>query len=162
MQKVPGVFERPPDSGVYWISYTDSDGNRRREKAGKLTAALDLIRGPLFAGVPEGRFAWAYNSGLVSEMEVAIIGAASELAENCLAAEEPAVGLAGLGKALVATKDHGVADDLLTAAGATGNLATLERAWRDVIGVLNEDAVTLQRSYEAIRNRIREADGLAG
>lgn len=44
MQKVPGVFERPPDSGVYWISYTDSDGNRRREKAGKLTAALDLIR----------------------------------------------------------------------------------------------------------------------
>jgi site-specific recombinase XerD len=44
MQKVPGVFERPPNSGVHWISYTDSDGNRRREKAGKLTAALDLIR----------------------------------------------------------------------------------------------------------------------
>jgi site-specific recombinase XerD len=44
MQKVPGVFERPPDSGVYWISYTDSDGIRRREKAGKFTAALDLIR----------------------------------------------------------------------------------------------------------------------
>jgi site-specific recombinase XerD len=44
MEKVPGVFERPPNSGVYWISYTDSDGNRRREKAGKFGAALDLIR----------------------------------------------------------------------------------------------------------------------
>jgi site-specific recombinase XerD len=42
MSKIPGIFERPPDSGVYWISYTDTDGNRRREKAGKLSAALDL------------------------------------------------------------------------------------------------------------------------
>jgi hypothetical protein len=159
-------FRLGPNVSTDWDQFKEvvaraheSDPSTAREL---LAAALDLIRGPLFAGVPEGRFAWAYNSGLVSEMEVAIIGAASELAENCLAAEEPAVGLAGLGKALVATKDHGVADDLLTAAGATGNLATLERAWRDVIGVLNEDAVTLQRSYEAIRNRIREADGLAG
>ncbi|MBZ5700290.1 MAG: tyrosine-type recombinase/integrase [Acidobacteriia bacterium] len=43
MAKVPGIFERPPDSGVHWISYFDIDGKRRREKAGKLTAALDLL-----------------------------------------------------------------------------------------------------------------------
>jgi site-specific recombinase XerD len=41
--KISGIFERPPDSGVHWISYTDTDGNRRREKAGKLSAALDLL-----------------------------------------------------------------------------------------------------------------------
>jgi site-specific recombinase XerD len=43
MSKIPGIFERPPDSGVYWISYFDCEGKRRREKAGKLTAALDLL-----------------------------------------------------------------------------------------------------------------------
>jgi site-specific recombinase XerD len=41
--QVPGIFERPPNSGVHWISYFDTDGKRRREKAGKLTAALDLL-----------------------------------------------------------------------------------------------------------------------
>ena len=44
MSKIPGIFERPPDSGVHWISYYDADGNRRREKAGKLSAALDLLQ----------------------------------------------------------------------------------------------------------------------
>jgi site-specific recombinase XerD len=43
MQKIRGIFERPPDSGVHWISYFDAEGKRRREKAGKLSAALDLL-----------------------------------------------------------------------------------------------------------------------
>lgn len=43
MAKIPGIFERPPNSGVHWISYTDASGMRRREKAGKFSAALDLI-----------------------------------------------------------------------------------------------------------------------
>jgi site-specific recombinase XerD len=40
---IPGIFERPPGSGVWWISYLDADGVRRREKAGKMSAALDLV-----------------------------------------------------------------------------------------------------------------------
>jgi integrase len=43
MEKIRGIFERPPESGVYWISYFDIEGKRRREKAGKLTAALDFL-----------------------------------------------------------------------------------------------------------------------
>jgi site-specific recombinase XerD len=43
MEKIRGIFERPPGSGVYWISYYDAEGKRRREKAGKLSAALDLL-----------------------------------------------------------------------------------------------------------------------
>lgn len=43
MAKIPGVFERPPNSGIHWVSYTDTVGMRRREKAGKLSAALDLL-----------------------------------------------------------------------------------------------------------------------
>lgn len=43
MEKIPGTFERPHASGVHWIDYRDIDGKRRREKAGKLPAALDLL-----------------------------------------------------------------------------------------------------------------------
>jgi site-specific recombinase XerD len=44
MTQIPGIFERPPGSGTYWISYADSEGKRRREKSGtKLPAALDLL-----------------------------------------------------------------------------------------------------------------------
>lgn len=43
MPKIPGIFERPPDSGVFWIDYLDASGERRREKAGKLQAAMDLL-----------------------------------------------------------------------------------------------------------------------
>lgn len=41
--KIPGIFERPPRSGVCWISYIDAGGHRHREKAGQLPAALDLL-----------------------------------------------------------------------------------------------------------------------
>lgn len=43
MRKVPGIFERPPRSGVYWISYFDPEGKRRRERGGKFSAALELL-----------------------------------------------------------------------------------------------------------------------
>jgi integrase len=43
VSKIPGIYERPRDSGVHWIDYRDADGVRRREKAGKLSAAIDLL-----------------------------------------------------------------------------------------------------------------------
>jgi hypothetical protein len=123
-----------------------------------LSSALGLIRGPLFSGVPTGRYAWAFEpGGLVHQMEVAVNAAASELAELSFAAADPEPALAGLGKALVATKDFGVADDLLTAAGATGNLSVLEDAWRDVTDALGEDAERVRRSYEALRRSLNLA-----
>jgi hypothetical protein len=122
-----------------------------------LSSALGLIRGQLFSGVPTGRYAWAFGGGLVNEMAVAINAAAGDLAELCLAGEEPEIALAGLAKALFATKDFGVADDLLTAAGASGNLSALERAWRDVTGALGDDAERFRRSYEARRRVLQPA-----
>ena len=41
--KIPGTFQRPPASEIYWINFRDADGTRRREKAGKLLAAIDLL-----------------------------------------------------------------------------------------------------------------------
>lgn len=40
-QKMRGVFERPPGSGVWWISYFDADRRWHREKVGRRSAAID-------------------------------------------------------------------------------------------------------------------------
>jgi hypothetical protein len=37
--KVRGVFEKVPDSGIWWIRYTDAQGRERREKIGTKSAA---------------------------------------------------------------------------------------------------------------------------
>jgi site-specific recombinase XerD len=38
-----GVFERPPHSGVWWVSYRDGAGDRHREKVGGRDAALVAV-----------------------------------------------------------------------------------------------------------------------
>jgi hypothetical protein len=127
-----------------------------------LVTALGLVRGPAFSGVPKGRYAWA-GRGLITEIDVAVIAAAERLAELCLEAGVAARALEGTGRALRATKDPRVGDDLLSLAGATGDLGTLERAWRDVEAIVGTEAAgRLRRSYEAIRRRLVEADELVG
>jgi site-specific recombinase XerD len=43
LMKIPGIFERPPASGVHWVFYRDADGRPHKEKAGQLAAALELL-----------------------------------------------------------------------------------------------------------------------
>jgi len=43
MPKIPGIFERPAKSGVWWISYCDTEGMRHREKIGRRSLALDAV-----------------------------------------------------------------------------------------------------------------------
>ena len=52
---IRGIFERPPHSGVWWISYCDGEGKRHREKVGRRSAALDAL-GRRRLEVKEGRF----------------------------------------------------------------------------------------------------------
>jgi site-specific recombinase XerD len=52
---IRGIFERPPRSGVWWISYCDGEGKRHREKAGRRSAALDAL-GRRRLEVKEGRY----------------------------------------------------------------------------------------------------------
>ena len=52
---IRGIFERPPRSGIWWISYCDGEGRRHREKAGRRSAALDAL-GRRRLEVKEGRF----------------------------------------------------------------------------------------------------------
>jgi hypothetical protein len=39
---IRGVYEKLPGSGVWWINYFDSQGKRRREKAGRRSDAVSL------------------------------------------------------------------------------------------------------------------------
>lgn len=52
---IRGIFERPPRSGVWWISYCDGEGKRHREKVGRRSAALDAL-GRRRLEVKEGRY----------------------------------------------------------------------------------------------------------
>ena len=44
MKKIRGVFEKVPGSGIWWICFFDADGRKRREKAGRKSAAIELYR----------------------------------------------------------------------------------------------------------------------
>jgi integrase len=52
---IRGIFERPPRSGTWWISYRDGDGKRHREKVGRRSAAIDAVARRR-REVTEGRF----------------------------------------------------------------------------------------------------------
>src|SRR5215469_17967473 len=39
-----GIYEKEPDSGIWWIRYADTTGRIRREKAGTKGAAIKLYQ----------------------------------------------------------------------------------------------------------------------
>lgn len=43
MEHIPGILERIPDSGIWWIRWTDHQGRRHLEKAGRRGDAIDLL-----------------------------------------------------------------------------------------------------------------------
>ena len=43
-KKLRGVYEKVPDSGVWWVRYADATGKVRRERVGNKGAALNLYR----------------------------------------------------------------------------------------------------------------------
>ncbi len=50
-----GVYEHPPDSGIWRIDYYDAEGRRHREKIGKRSTAIDVYH-QRKAAISEGRF----------------------------------------------------------------------------------------------------------
>lgn len=52
---IRGIFERPPHSRTWWISYCDVEGKRHREKVGPRSAALDRLARRRME-VKDGRF----------------------------------------------------------------------------------------------------------
>ena len=42
-KKLRGIYENPPNSGIFYVQYFDSEGRRRREKAGRRSDAITLL-----------------------------------------------------------------------------------------------------------------------
>jgi hypothetical protein len=42
-KKLRGIYATPPDSGIFYIQYFDSQGKRRREKVGRRSDAITLL-----------------------------------------------------------------------------------------------------------------------
>ncbi|MFA1539635.1 BTAD domain-containing putative transcriptional regulator [Actinomadura monticuli] len=89
--------------------------------------ALDLVRGPLLAGRPRGRYAWLANHDLEYETPARIIDVAHRLVVLRLDEGDArgAVGAARAGLRL-APEDEGLWRDLLRATHATGDVAQVQ------------------------------------
>jgi hypothetical protein len=104
-------------------------------------SGLRLIRGQPFAGVPTNRFGWIYSELLVSEMEVAIVGAAKRSVSLLLDGDhslETAAWAVEQGQLGVPT-DLGLWELKLSVAARRGP-DELARASRDARAVLGDDA----------------------
>lgn len=42
-KKLRGIYENPPDSGIFYIQYFDIHSRQRREKAGRRSDAITLL-----------------------------------------------------------------------------------------------------------------------
>ncbi|WP_433541881.1 bacterial transcriptional activator domain-containing protein [Streptosporangium sandarakinum] len=91
-----------------------------------LEKALGLVRGPLLADRPRGRYAWLAADDLEYDVTAAVADAAHRLCEVRLARGEAdrAVGAARAGL-LLAPDDEGLWRDLLRATHLTGDAARL-------------------------------------
>lgn len=75
--KIPGIFQRPAGSGVWWISYYDADGKRHREKAGRRMAAIDAVT-RRHREVTEGRFVAPGKSSRLTFRDLARVAMAQK------------------------------------------------------------------------------------
>ncbi|GGT15515.1 hypothetical protein ACFFV7_35050 [Nonomuraea spiralis] len=87
-----------------------------------LEKALGLVRGPLLAARPPGRYAWLAADDLEYDVAAGVADAAHRLCELRLAQDEPDAAVAAVRAALLlATDDEGLWRDLLRATHATGD-----------------------------------------
>ncbi|WP_223167001.1 BTAD domain-containing putative transcriptional regulator [Nonomuraea sp. SYSU D8015] len=104
-----------------------------------LEKALGLVRGPLLAGRPPGRYAWLAAEDLEYDVAAEIADAAHQLCEIRLAQGQPDAAVAAVRAALLlAADDEGLWRDLLRATHATEDVARL----RAVVEGLTRRAVS--------------------
>ncbi|RVX47368.1 transcriptional activator [Nonomuraea polychroma] len=91
-----------------------------------LEKALGLVRGPLLAGRPPGRYAWLAAEDLEYDVAAEVADAAHQLCEIRLAQEQPDAAVAAVRAALLlAADDEGLWRDLLRATHATEDVVRL-------------------------------------
>ncbi|SNS15506.1 bacterial transcriptional activator domain-containing protein [Actinomadura mexicana] len=115
--------------------------------------ALDLVRGPLLADRPRGRYVWLADHDLEFEAPARVIDVAHRLVVLRLEEGDPrgAVGAARAGLRL-APEDEGLWRDLLRATHATGDVAQVQVAVDELRGRVGRDPLFdgLQPETEAL------------
>ncbi|GGU09088.1 bacterial transcriptional activator domain-containing protein [Actinomadura citrea] len=115
--------------------------------------ALDLVRGPLLADRPRGRYAWLADHDLEFEAPARVIDVAHRLVVLRLEEGDPrgAVSAARAGLRL-APEDEGLWRDLLRATHATGDVAQVQVAVDELRGRVGRDPLFdgLQPETEAL------------
>ncbi|WP_149259076.1 BTAD domain-containing putative transcriptional regulator [Actinomadura sp. K4S16] len=115
--------------------------------------ALDLVRGPLLADRPRGRYAWLADHDLEYEAPARVIDVAHRLVVLRLEEGDPrgAVSAARAGLRL-APEDEGLWRDLLRATHATGDVAQVEVVVDELRGRVGRDPMfdRLQPETEAL------------
>ncbi|TDE60013.1 hypothetical protein E1295_01615 [Nonomuraea mesophila] len=91
-----------------------------------LEKALGLVRGPLLAGRPPGRYAWLAAEDLEYDVSAGVADAAHQLCEVRLAQGQPDAAVAAVRAGLLlAADDEGLWRDLLRATHATDDIVRL-------------------------------------
>ncbi|WP_084963668.1 hypothetical protein [Thermoactinospora rubra] len=103
------------------------------QEAAILDYALNLVRGPLLADRPQGRYLWLAGDPVESEVTARVSDAAHRLWQLRMAASDPQGAITAVLAGLrVSEGDEALWRDLLRAAHATGDVATL-RFWVDTL-----------------------------
>ncbi|WP_405938226.1 hypothetical protein OG338_17525 [Streptomyces sp. NBC_00726] len=91
-----------------------------------LTDALGLVRGPLLAGRPEGRYGWLAHEIIDAQLPLLVADVALALSEHHLGQGQPEPAVAALTVALSPSQgDERLWNELLRATHATGDMARL-------------------------------------
>jgi DNA-binding SARP family transcriptional activator len=104
-----------------------------------LRDALRLVRGRPLDGDGRG-YEWAYDEGLVYEMEATVIDAAHRLAEFCLDAGDTEGAYWAVRQGLrAAPGNEQLYRDQMRAADAAGDVSGVEAVWRELARMAEED-----------------------
>ncbi|TMQ89837.1 hypothetical protein ETD83_38070, partial [Actinomadura soli] len=126
-------------------------------EAAYMAYALDLVRGPLLAGRPRGRYAWLADHDLEYESSARVIDVAHRLVVLRLDEGDArgAVSAARAGLRL-APEDEGLWRDLLRATHATGDVAQVQVVVNELRGRIARDPLydRLQPQTEALMEEI--------
>ncbi|TBO58898.1 LysM peptidoglycan-binding domain-containing protein, partial [Streptomyces kasugaensis] len=119
------------------------------QAAAQLRAALELVRGRPFSGVNSRRYAWAEHQS--QDMISAIVDAAADLAEHCLAQGDPRDALWAATKGLDAAPEmENLYRILFRAYAALGDYSALERAAEKLDTLNMELGVDMEESTAEI------------
>ncbi|MCI0686316.1 MAG: LysM peptidoglycan-binding domain-containing protein [Sporichthyaceae bacterium] len=109
-----------------------------RERILDLQAALELVRGRPFDGIPPARYAWLAETGIVSAMESAIVDAAHALADAALDVQDTTLARWAARRGQLADDRHSSDlpyGDLMRAAHADGDWDELRDAVRELLAL---------------------------